>query len=476
MRYVSTRGGVAEMPFCAAVMMGLADDGGLLIPKSIPNVADRLDHYRTLSYQELAFDIMRLFIDDINDDTLAALIQQSYQHFDDARVTPLLNLDAVGNRLHILELFHGPTLAFKDVALQFLGNVFAHILREEGPHEAQMPLNILGATSGDTGSAAIAGVRGKASLNIFTMFPEGHTSTLQEKQMTTVLDDNVWNIAIKGSFDDCQSILKSVFSDPEFKQEFHLAAVNSVNWARILAQVVYYFSAHAQLGSPAGFEVAVPTGNFGNIFAGYMARTMGLPIRKLILATNRNDILHRFFTTGRYERGPVHFSHSPAMDIQVASNLERYLYFQPGGDAGGAGPAARAEKVRAFMSSFSRTGSARINFNTRNFDSAFASGAAAEDDTLEVIRQVYDVGHYTVDPHTAVGLCIGQKLRDPTLPLVCLATAHPAKFEDAIGTALPGAVVTHPTLETIRDLPSRKTVLKADVNAVKAFIRACNQG
>jgi threonine synthase len=246
-----------------------------------------------------------------------------------------------------------------------------------------------------------------------------------------------------------------------FKEAHHLGAVNSVNWARVLAQVVYYFSAYVQLGMPKAFEVAVPTGNFGNIFAGYIARQMGLPINRLILATNQNDILHRFFSTGRYERGEVHFSHSPAMDIQVASNFERYLYFEF---------ERNPEKVSDFIDSFARTGKAVTNFNTLNFDAAFSSGAVSDQQTLETIARLQAEHDYLVDPHTAVGIHVGQKQRNPDLPLVCMATAHPAKFEDAMAKALPDVEVSHPTLSVLRDLPARKTLLPAEPEAVKAFI------
>ncbi len=456
MRYLSTRGGVADLTFCQAVMMGLASDGGLLVPAEIPDMSGELAALRNLSYSEMAFRVMRHFVDDIPEEDLRDIISRSYETFDDPLVTPLV---PVGD-IHIMELFHGPTLAFKDVALQFLGNIFEYVLDRDGGH-----LNIIGATSGDTGSAAIAGVRGKDNINIFVMFPEGRTSPLQEMQMTTVLDDNVQNIAIEGSFDDCQSILKSIFGDLAFKSQYQLGAVNSVNWARVLAQVVYYFSAYVQLGSPERFQVAVPTGNFGNIFAGYIARAMGLPIDRLILATNHNDILHRFFTTGRYERGDVHFTHSPAMDIQVSSNFERYLYYEFGQNTG---------KVSEFMADFLSKGVAMVNFNTANFDEVFASGCVSDEDTLATIRRFREENDYLLDPHTAVGVHVGQARRNKSLPLVCMATAHPAKFDQVMAEALPDVEVSHPTLAALKDLPSRKEKLSADVAAVKAFITAFN--
>ncbi len=460
MRYVSTRGEVTSLSFRDAVMMGLASDGGLLVPETIPDISGELDNFQDLSYTEIAFAVMSRFIDDIPHDDLRELIGKSYRTFDNPLVTPLVE---VGD-LHVLELFHGPTLAFKDVALQFLGNVFEYVLSD-----SDETLNILGATSGDTGSAAIAGVRGKRNINIFIMFPEGKTSYLQEKQMTAVLDDNVHNIAIEGSFDDCQLILKSVFSDLPFKGQYHLGAVNSVNWARVLAQVVYYFSAWVQLGCPEKFQVSVPTGNFGNIFAGYIAREMGLPISNLILATNQNDILHRFFESGRYERGDVHFSLSPAMDIQVASNFERYLYFMFARDPG---------KVVEFMGAFAETGVAVANFNTLNFDPVFRTGMVTDEQTLETIRALYDDNRYLSDPHTAVGIAVGAEKRDASIPLVSLATAHPAKFDDAILSALGDDVpdYKHPTLEALRDAESRKTILPAEEAQVKEMIAAFNAG
>lgn len=457
MRYISTRGNVPDVAFRDAVMMGLAADGGLLVPSQIPNIASELESLVSGSYTDIAFAVMSHFIDDIPAGDLRTLIDRSYATFDHEKVTPLYS----DGDLHVLELFHGPTLAFKDVALQFLGNTFEYILAESGS-----TLNILGATSGDTGSAAIAGVRGKDRINIFIMFPDGRTSPLQERQMTTVLDDNVQNLAIEGSFDDCQSILKGIFNDLEFKNDYHLGAVNSVNWARVLAQVVYYFSAYAQLNGPDRFDVAVPTGNFGNIFAGYIARRMGLPIRRLVLGTNQNDILHRFFTTGRYERGEVHFSASPAMDIQVASNFERYLFYQFDQQPG---------KVREFMQAFADTGKAEVGFNTVNFDDAFRTGVCDDAQTLETIRQVKSQHSYLIDPHTAVGVHVAEQHREAGVPMVCMSTAHPAKFDSAMHEALgESETVTHPTLEALADLPARKTHLPNDIAEVKGFIEAFN--
>jgi threonine synthase len=452
MEYLSTRGEASGLTFKEAVMMGLAPDGGLLVPRSIPDVSTHLQSWRGYSYNELAFAIMRLYADDVGDELLRTLISTSYATFDHADVTPVKTL---GN-CHVLELFHGPTLAFKDIALQFLGNLFEAILED-----TDQQMNILGATSGDTGSAAIAGVKGKDRINIFIMYPHGKTSPLQERQMTTVLEDNVHNLALEGSFDDCQTLMKSVFSDLAFKEKYHLGAVNSVNWARVLAQIVYYFHAWYQLDCPAKFNVAVPTGNFGDIFAGYLARKMGLPIHRLILATNSNDILARFFNTGRYERGEVQFSESPAMDIQVASNFERYLYYEL--NQSGA-------KVRDFMAAFGRDGVAAVNYNTRQLDEAFLAGSATDEETILKIRSVYDEHQYLVDPHTAVGLHVGQKLHNEDIPLLCLSTAHPAKFDSAMAQALPDLDVQHPTLACLRDMPERKQVMAVDEAGVKQYL------
>lgn len=452
MKYVSTRGRTEPVPFKDAVIMGLATDGGLLVPQFIPDVSKELNKWSGLAYAGLAFEIIRLFADDIPENDLQRLIEASYSTFADSRVTPVKKVGS----LYILELFHGPTLSFKDIALQLLGNLFEYILAERN-----QSLNILGATSGDTGSAAIAGVRGRENMDIFIMFPEGKTSPIQERQMTSVLDANVHNLGIDGSFDDCQFLLKSIFSDLEFKDKYQLGAVNSVNWARVLAQIVYYFSSWYQLDMPARFDVCVPTGNFGNIFAAYLARRMGLPINRLILATNANDILSVFFNTGRYERGEVRFSHSPAMDIQVASNFERYLYFRFG---------ESGEKVREFMDAFKKSGKAQIHINTAEIDSVFRASSATDAETVESIRTTFESFGYLADPHTAVGLHVAAKYVQKDIPMVCMATAHPAKFPEVVQQALPDTRVSHESLDLLKDLPTRKDNLDADVDSVKAFI------
>jgi threonine synthase len=452
MKYISTRGSIDPVSFKDAVIMGLATDGGLLVPQFIPDVSGKLNEWTGSSYTELAFEIIRLFADDIPETDLQRLIDASYATFTDSRITPIRK---VGD-IYVLELFHGPTLAFKDIALQLLGNLFEYILGER-----DQSLNILGATSGDTGSAAIAGVRGRKNIDIFIMFPEGKTSPIQERQMTSVLDANVHNLAIEGSFDDCQHLLKSIFSDLVFKERYQLGAVNSVNWARVLAQIVYYFSSWYQLDQPASFDVCVPTGNFGNIFAAYLARRMGLPIGRLILATNANDILSVFFNTGRYARGDVRFSHSPAMDIQVASNFERYLYFRFG---------ESGEKVREFMQTFSDSGKAEIHTNTPEVDTAFRASAASDEETVDCIRTTFESFGYLADPHTAVGLHVAGKYIREGIPMLCMATAHPAKFPEVVQQVLPDIKVSHESLDELKDRPTRKENLQADIDSVKAFI------
>jgi len=451
--YISTRGQTDPVSFQDAVLMGLATDGGLLLPREIPDLSGQLDRLAALPYPALATAVMLPFVaGSLTEAELHALVERSYATFRHPEVTPLVAAGPV----HILELFHGPTLAFKDVALQLLGNLFEHILARTG-----QKLNIIGATSGDTGSAAIAGVRGRDGIHIFIMHPHGKVSPLQERQMTSVLDANVHNIAIQGTFDDGQHVLKEIFNDLPFKREYALGAVNSVNWARVLAQVVYYFHAAFRLQATTGcakIQVSVPTGNFGDIFAGYVAMRMGAPIARLILATNENDILARFFTTGVYARGDVFATSSPSMDIQVASNFERYLYYRVGEDAA---------RMRELMGEFSRTG--RIALEPG--EDAIVAGSGNQAQTLATIATYYREHGYLLDPHTAVGVVVGERFLDPAIPTVCLATAHPAKFPATIEQAVGKDVAHHPILDALADLPTRCTVLPATKAAIEQFMR-----
>ena len=451
--YISTRGQTEPVSFQDAVLMGLATDGGLLLPREIPDLSDQMDRLAALPYPALATAIMLPFVaGSLTEEELSGLAERSYATFRHPDITPLVEAGPV----HIMELFHGPTLAFKDVALQFLGNLFEHILGKTG-----QKLNILGATSGDTGSAAIAGVRGHHSIHIFVMHPDGKVSPLQERQMTSVLDANVHNIAIDGTFDDGQRVLKEIFNDLSFKSEYTLGAVNSVNWARVLAQVVYYFSAAFRLRAATSctkIQVSVPTGNFGDIFAGYVAMRMGAPISRLILATNENDILSRFFNTGVYARSEVFATSSPSMDIQVASNFERYLYYRVGEDA---------TRLRELMDGFAQTGQIALDGN----EPRIVADSGDQEQTLSTIARYYHEHGYLLDPHTAVGVAVGERFLDPETPTVCLATAHPAKFPDTIREAVGENVAHHPILDALADLPTRCTTLPATKDAIQQFMR-----
>ena len=434
-------------------MMGLADDGGLLLPARIPQ-PERLDQWSSLSYAELATEIFSQFVgDEIPRQDLQRLVAASYQCFRHPEIVPTVQVGS----LHVLELFHGPTLAFKDVALQFLGNLFEYILERRGGE-----LNLLGATSGDTGSAAIHGVRGKRHIRIFIMHPSGRVSPIQERQMTTVLDENVHNLALTGSFDDGQRILKEIFSDLAFKRKYRLGAVNSVNWARVLAQIVYYFYAAFRTREQTGaatVQFCVPTGNFGDIFAGYLAWRMGAPISRLILATNENNILSRFFKKGIYEKGEVRQTLSPSMDIQVASNFERYLYYRLGEDGAA---------VRELLRQFEAAG--RIELP--GCDRQFAAGAADRQATLNTIRDYQSKYDYLLDPHTAVGVAVAERFQVSDSPTICLATAHPAKFPAAIEQALGRDIARHPMIADILRKESRCRQLTADRRAVQGYLES----
>lgn len=456
MKYISTRGKVSPIGFQEAVMMGLADDGGLLIPESIPDVSAKLAGWKNLSYPQLAMEVIRPFVSDIPEKDLQALIDRTYGAAFVPDVAPTV---AVGP-VHILELWHGPTLAFKDVALQLLGNLFEYILARRGGR-----LTILGATSGDTGSAAIYGVRGRRNIDIFVMHPQGRVSPIQERQMTTVLDKNVHNIAIRGSFDDCQNIMKTLAADLDFKRAYSLGAVNSVNWARVLAQIVYYFKSFFDVQKATGcasVRVEVPTGNFGDVLAGWYALKMGLPIRQLILATNENDILSRFFNRGEYSLGQVSQTLSPSMDIQVASNFERYLYYLAGSDA---------KKLCGLMDEFARTGALRVSVGAGGVvDPAFAAGVGSTREVLDTIRRYYQEYGYLLDPHTAVGVAVAEALGVGGDPVICLATAHPAKFPAAIEQATGKNLARHADIDKLMELPTRCKILDNDKEAVRRFI------
>ncbi|MCP4287930.1 MAG: threonine synthase [Gammaproteobacteria bacterium] len=456
MRYVSTRGGVDPISFSQAVMMGLATDGGLLLPQTFPQVsAADLQRWSGMPFPELAVEVMHPYMDtDISRKELTALVERSYSSFTHPEVTPVVR---VGEQ-YVLELFHGPTAAFKDVALQFLGNLFELLLERSGGR-----LNILGATSGDTGSAAIYGVRGQQRIDIFILHPHNRVSPIQERQMTTVLDDNVHNIAIEGTFDDGQSIVKALFNDLAFKDEYSLGAVNSINWARILAQVVYYFYAWSRVSggdTERKLTFSVPTGNFGDIFAGYVAKQMGLPVERLILATNQNDILSRFVNSGVYQARDVHHTLSPSMDIQISSNFERYLYFLMGRDP---------NAVRKLMEQMEREGRISVSETQRQQVTAlFHAEAVDEEETLEQIATTYRDHGYILDPHTAVGVRAAHNFPGA----VCLATAHPAKFGTAVQRAINCEAPPPPSLQGLMERETRCQILPADSGEIKSFMQS----
>jgi len=455
MKYISTRGKCAPVDFETAVMSGLAPDGGLFLPERIPDARRKMKGWGRLAYPELAFEIIRLFCS-LPARDLKRIIGRSYSTFACPEIAPLVAL----RDYYLLELFHGPTLAFKDFALQLLGNLFEYFLRH-----SNTGLNLVAATSGDTGSAAIAGVKGKKKIKIFVLYPRGRVSPAQERQMTTVNDKNVFCIAIKGSFDDCQNIVKTLLADSGLRASLKLGAVNSINWARILAQVVYYFYAFFRVQSLTGkgrVRFAVPTGNFGDIFAGLIAGRMGLPVSRLVLATNRNKILSDYFQKGVYARGRVRRTWSPSMDIQVASNFERYLYYRSGRD-----PAV----VRRLMKKFADEGRFCLaDTGQLHPDQFFLSGMAGNDSTLAEIRRCYRENKYILDPHTAVGARVARRFLDKNEPMVCLATAHPAKFKEAVARAIGKNAASHPAIEALKGKKSARFILPADVEKVRSFI------
>ena len=466
MKYISTRGDTDPKPFSEVLLMGLAPDGGLMLPEHYPQVSvQTLESWRGLSYPDLAFEVMRLFITDIPAADLRDIINRTYTEaaFGTKAITPVRTLC---DGIKIEALSNGPTLAFKDMAMQFLGNAFEYVLQKEGK-----TLNILGATSGDTGSAAEYALRGKKGVNVFMLSPDGKMSAFQRAQMYSLQDENIHNIAIEGMFDDCQDIVKAVQNDAEFKEKYHIGTVNSINWGRIVAQVVYYFAGYFNATSSNEQKVSfcVPSGNFGNVCAGHIARQMGLPIHRLIVATNENDVLDEFFKTGEYHPRLPEFTHitsSPSMDISKASNFERFVFDLMDRDA---------VQILALWAEVGVGEGFDLNLQLDKIRHryGFVSGKSLHQDRLATIAAVYQTDGELLDPHTADGIKVAREVREPGELVVCLETALAAKFEKTIHEAVGNEVaVPRPAaLAGLEGLPQRVQVLPNDAAAVKQLIR-----
>ena len=471
MNYLSTRGLAPQLRFSEILLGGLASDGGLYMPEHYPRFsAGELGAMRGMNYRELAFAVLSRLIDDIPHDDLAALIDKTYtadvyrytgpgENAGD--ITPLKTLEP---GLHVLALSNGPTLAFKDMAMQLLGNLFEYVL-----HKVGQEINILGATSGDTGSSAEYAMRGKRGIRVFMLSPQGKMSRFQTAQMFSLQDPNIFNIAVRGVFDDCQDIVKAVSNDHAFKAQYRIGAVNSINWARVAAQVVYYFKGYFAVtqGNHQQVSFAVPSGNFGNVCAGHIARMMGLPIKKLVVATNENDVLDEFFRTGVYRprtAAQTYHTSSPSMDISKASNFERFVFDLAGRDSA---------KMRELWSAVDKGNAVDLNKGGlfgRVADYGMVSGSSNHAHRMQTIRRVYEQYGVTIDTHTADGLKVALEYREPDVPMVVLETALAAKFEDAIQEALGRSPERPAALAGLENLPQRFAVMDADVEAVKRFI------
>lgn len=458
MRYISTRGQAPELTFEEAMLSGLARDGGLYVPAEVPQLgADDIRAMQGLSYEDIAFRVMRPFVgDSLTDEVFADLIAKAYAGFGHGARAPLVQL---APNHFLLELFHGPTLAFKDFAMQLIGQLFQEALTRRGER-----VTIVGATSGDTGSAAIEAFRGLDAVDVFILYPHGRVSQVQRRQMTTPTEANVHALALEGHFDDCQARLKDMFNDFAFRDEVRLAGVNSINWARVLAQVVYYFSSAVSLGAPdRAVSFTVPTGNFGDVFAGYIAKRMGLPIDRLVVATNQNDILHRCLSSGDYRTDAVVPSISPSMDIQVSSNFERALFdaYDRDGSA-----------VAQLMDELKSGGGFHVSQGAlQALRDHFDSGRVGEDDTLDMIRTANGTMGELLCPHSAVGVRVAEDQRNPAVPMITLATAHPAKFPAAVKSA---SGIHPPLPQRMADLYERServTEVPNDLVALEGIIR-----
>jgi threonine synthase len=457
MRYISTRGQAPALSFEEVVLTGMASDGGLYVPEEVPQLSrDDLAAMAGLSYAEIAFRVMKPYINgEIDDATFREIVRDAYATFSHDAVVPLNQLDA---NHFLLELFHGPTLAFKDVALQLLGRILDHFLQKRGERAV-----IMGATSGDTGSAAIEGCRHCDNLDIFILHPHQRVSEVQRRQMTTVLADNVFNVAIEGNFDDAQAMVKASFADQSFLKGARLVAVNSINWARIMAQIVYYVASAVALGAPQrSVSFCVPSANFGNLFAGYMAHRMGLPVERFVIATNANDILHRTLVDNDFSKRELVATLAPSMDIVVSSNFERLLFeaYERDGDA-----------VRGLMERFQAEPAVLAEAPLSRLREKFASHRVDDVTILEVIREAHHRTQEILDPHTATGYRAAERERgDPSVPMITLATAHPAKFAEAVVKAGFPGVPLPPHMDDLLEREERYTVLPAELQAVQQFM------
>ena len=453
MIYVSTRDNSKEFSFEEVFIKGLADDGGLYVPKSLKKYnSQELSKLKNLNYNEISTEIINQFSSDfISKKELSYLIKKSYSKFRENEVVKISNI----GELKLLELFHGPTLAFKDIAMQFIGNLYEYYLSKN-----DKKINIVVATSGDTGAAAINAIQGKSNLNIFVLHPNNRISSVQRKIMTTVEEKNVFNIAIEGNFDDCQNIVKSMFSDLEFSRSINMSGVNSINWARIIAQTVYYFYTYFKLNKKS-ISFSVPTGNFGDVFAGYLAKKMGLPIDKLIVATNENDILHRAISNGDYISKKVKETLSPSMDIQLASNFERLIYYINN---------SNSEKTAEIMKKVKQNSYQIEKNNLDIIQKDFLSESCNEQETLEIIKKNYEINNIVLDPHTAVGVGAANKLSFNDC--VVLSTAHPCKFPESTNSAINKREKLPNELQHVLDKNENFQILKNNTDDVKNFIKS----